>query len=438
MTITTKTPQPTAMLPAEGVDHRLGRVGSVVVKLTNRCNIRCAYCYENIVAGGDHMSLATYASLVRSVFASTNERRVVFIWHGGEPTLLPIEWFERAIALTNEMAEEFGKRAVISIQTNLIKVSDEKLRLFAESGIRLGVSLDDPTSLPLSQRPLASVVLKNYHRAKSLGVGIGILSTINTSNSGAMKDFCRWLHNDLGVDHFKANVAYSVGTGIDLTPITETEIWQAQRAILDYMLTTDGAFIEDNLGYELINFFETHLAKLPRSGSLCGDQTCGAGRSVIGVTPSGDLLPCGRFQWNDSEYFLGGIADPLPIDMRSYQTELAKFQAREPGNWSDCGSCDARSICGFGCQAFIVRSKRKLNNECQPTKQRLAWYLENIELLRPVYLRFCAKLERPALTPFKEHLERLRSSLPPAEFDALRAKLGQEIASKRKVLEHAT
>lgn len=419
------------MPPPEGGDPRLARVGSVIVKLTNRCNIRCAYCYENIVAGGDHMALATYERLVRSVLRSTSENRVIFIWHGGEPTLLPTQWFERAIAFTRETAEAVGKRAVISIQTNLIKVADEKLQLFAEAGIRLGVSLDDPANLPLSQRPLASLVLKNYRRAKSLGVGVGILSTINTSNYAVMGDFCRWLHKDLSVDHFKANVAYSVGAGVDLPPIKEQEIWRAQRAILDYMLETEGRFIEDNLGYELINFFETHIGKMPRSGSLCGDQTCGAGRSVIGVTPSGELLPCGRFQWNDSEYFLGGIDDPATDSPHAYQAALASFHALEPDNWSDCGNCDARTICGFGCQAFIVRSRRKLNHECLPTKQRLAWYLAHEDALRPVYERFCAKLERPVLTAFRERWERLKATLPPDEFVRLKTELKRELEEKR-------
>lgn len=75
-----------------------------------------------------------------------------------------------------------------------------------------------------------------------------------------------------------------------------------------------------------------------------------------------------------------------------------------------------------------------MNHECLPTKIRLAWYLENRTALQGVYERFCAKLERPFLTPFQQSFEQLRANLAPKDLETLRQELEQEIGQKRSSL----
>jgi uncharacterized protein len=411
------------------MDERLRRVHSVIVKLTNRCNIRCAYCYESIVSKGADMSLDTFRSLVSNVLDASAEREVLFVLHGGEPTLLPTEWFESALSFAFDAAERRNKVMKISIQTNLIKVSDKKLLLFRAHRVRLGGSLDNPDFIQESQRPMARQALATYWRAKELGVGVGIISTINGSNYAHMYDHCQWLHGTLGLNHFKANAAYSVGMGVNLPPLSPEDLWTGQSGILRYMLETEGDFVEDNLGYELIHYFENEVARRARSASLCGDKTCGAGRQVIGVTPSGELLPCGRFQWSDRDFYLGSVTTPAD-DAVGYEARVDRFHGLSPENWRDCGSCRAQTICGYGCQAFIVRSKRKINNECEPTQQRFDWYCANQERLRRLYERFCGWLDRPSMSAFEQKLHRLRMETPASEWMDVKNALSREIAGK--------
>src|ERR1700684_2089390 len=70
-----------------------------VVKVTNLCNFRCRYCYEwNTLANPERMSLSLWDRIFRTI-RMMNERdealmgfagRDQIIWHGGEPTLLPL------------------------------------------------------------------------------------------------------------------------------------------------------------------------------------------------------------------------------------------------------------------------------------------------------------------------------------------------------------
>ncbi|BBX58928.1 hypothetical protein MSHO_42730 [Mycobacterium shottsii] len=70
---------------------------------------------------------------------------VDIIWHGGEPTLLPREYFERVFALQREVfpSDWLQSRRVRNVlQTNLYSVRDEHLDVFEEHGVELGISVD--------------------------------------------------------------------------------------------------------------------------------------------------------------------------------------------------------------------------------------------------------------------------------------------------------
>lgn len=357
------------------------------------------------------------------ILASTAEPCVLMVLHGGEPTVLDAEWFDVNLARAHELAAQYRKRLRVSIQTNLIDISDDKLQVFQRHGISIGGSLDNPKFLTESLRPLASKAVATYERAKQMGLNVGLLATINSSNIGAMPEFCEWLFRDLHVRHFKANIAYAVGAGINLTLPTPEAFFAAQRDIVEFMLETDGALLEDNLAREIVRFFENYSAGMRRAGTLCDDRRCGAGSKVLGITPDGTLMPCGRFAWNDGHYFLGGMQDVVDSEVPSFFESVDRFFELEPQNWQYCDSCAARDICNYGCQAFIVRSKVKRNVECEPTQLRFEYYSANRARLQKLYERICAYEHRAPMSPFAQKLTKLLSVTPVDQHPALLSEL---------------
>jgi uncharacterized protein len=323
------------------------------------------------------MSIETFKDLALAVFSSTSKDKITFIFHGGEPTLVNNAFYEAAFDYCLELQEAFNKKAKFNLQTNLLFLTQEKIDLFKRYNVSLGASLD--SIMDDSYRKGTNKFLQNFQFAKENGLRVGILSTINQSNYSHYAGFVQFLEKELCIRDFKANVVYSVGTGKFLPDIQPEMVFAAQKSILENMIANKGyGLVEENLSSQIHWYFTN--ADIQQN-TLCHSKTCGAGSKVIGITTEGELLPCGRFQWNDDNYKLGN----LQTDNNNFFDLVANFHSKENQNWFNCDSCEAKRICNYGCQAFICRSMSKANTECLPTKMLYNFFVENESALREVY-----------------------------------------------------
>jgi len=73
------------------------------------CNLACAYCYylakHALYPQGEpfRMTDATLRAFVRQTYAAHPGPHVDFAWQGGEPTLMGLDFFRRAVALQKEL-----------------------------------------------------------------------------------------------------------------------------------------------------------------------------------------------------------------------------------------------------------------------------------------------------------------------------------------------
>ncbi len=68
---------------------------------------------------------------------------MTFTWQGGEPTLMGLDFFKRAVELQNRFRKP-STQIHNALQTNATLLDDEWCRFFRESGFLVGVSLDGP------------------------------------------------------------------------------------------------------------------------------------------------------------------------------------------------------------------------------------------------------------------------------------------------------
>ncbi len=76
----------------------------LVLQPTPFCNIDCSYCYLSGRKSRAIMSLETLDSACRQVFESPLLRSHLEVaWHGGEPLVVPLEWYENALELMGDL-----------------------------------------------------------------------------------------------------------------------------------------------------------------------------------------------------------------------------------------------------------------------------------------------------------------------------------------------
>lgn len=123
----------------------------VIMKLVERCNLDCSYCYYYAPQNAEvyqrpaKMSPELLDTLIDYIGRAVQEveiGEVVFAFHGGEPTLAKPEGVARFCTQASERLAGRGVRIKYAIQTNGVFLPDAWLEVIAEHRIHVGVSLD--------------------------------------------------------------------------------------------------------------------------------------------------------------------------------------------------------------------------------------------------------------------------------------------------------
>ena len=116
------------------------------------CNLDCRYCYylrkDLLYPDGDSFRMPgdLLEEYIRQQIAIAPEPEITFFWHGGEPTVLGIDYFRKIIGLERKHLPP-GRRISNGIQTNGVLLDDDWCRFFAAENFTVGLSLDGPPAL---------------------------------------------------------------------------------------------------------------------------------------------------------------------------------------------------------------------------------------------------------------------------------------------------
>jgi len=116
-----------------------------------KCNLECGYCYylgkEKVVPGAakERMSEEVLEEFTRQYITGQDAETIIFNWHGGEPALLGLDFYRKAVALQKKYAD--GKRIENDFQTNGTLLDEQWCEFFKENNFRIGLSIDGPKHL---------------------------------------------------------------------------------------------------------------------------------------------------------------------------------------------------------------------------------------------------------------------------------------------------
>lgn len=131
-----------------------GRIFALVVKIAERCNLNCHYCYiynhedQSWRVRPKLMSDAVFEQMLlrmREYCDRHAPHQMGLTFHGGEPTLVGARRFD---AMASKARALLGDRLFgISLQTNGTLVTDRWCEVLRRHGVRVGVSIDGPPAV---------------------------------------------------------------------------------------------------------------------------------------------------------------------------------------------------------------------------------------------------------------------------------------------------
>lgn len=157
----------------------------LVMKGTRLCNLRCTYCHAWREGPGNVMSFTVLARTIRDALLAPGIRRIEFVWHGGEVTLLGTKFLRKAIWLQQRYVKP-GITVSNSVQTNAVDVSDEMMFFLRDFDISVGVSIDGPPAVNDVRRVdtegkgTSDRILATLERFRAVGIAYGILAVVDS------------------------------------------------------------------------------------------------------------------------------------------------------------------------------------------------------------------------------------------------------------------
>lgn len=116
----------------------------IILQPTPFCNIACEYCYLPSRNSTKRMSREVAKRVFEQVFASEYFDAVTFVWHAGEPLVLPTDYYKEMFDIANTVNQKFGKTFRHNIQTNGTLIDDDWVKLIEKYDIQIGISVDGP------------------------------------------------------------------------------------------------------------------------------------------------------------------------------------------------------------------------------------------------------------------------------------------------------
>ena len=321
------------------------------------CNLDCEYCFflsKEALYPGDRfrMSDELLETYLRQFMAANPDGEITIAWQGGEPTLMGVDFFRRAVALA-EQHRRPAQQVLHTIQTNGTLLTDEWCELLAEHRFLVGISIDGPPDMHDRYRvdkrgePTSAKVLQGLQRLRDHDVDVNVLCTVNTANQDHPLEVYRYFRDDLDLQH------------IQLIPIVERDNetgFQEGDTVTDRSVDPSawGAFlcavfdewVVRDVGTVFIQMFDAALASwLDLPATICiFRETCG---DALALEHNGDLYSCDHFV--EPAHLLGNIGRTPMVELVSSPQQVAFGRAKADTLPAYCRSCEVRFACNGEC-----------------------------------------------------------------------------------------
>ncbi|MHB8189452.1 MAG: anaerobic sulfatase maturase [Ferrimicrobium sp.] len=365
---------------------------AVMVKPTGPiCNLDCGYCYYldavKLFNSSERFraSEAVLETYIRANIEQSPGPVVYFSWHGGEPTLVGIEFYQRIIELQKKHLPS-SWTASNNIQTNATLLNERWCQFLAANHFTVGISIDGPAALhdtlrrDKGGRGSHARVIRGLRLLRAHGIEPDVLCTLNSITAQHPLSVYRFFREqNVTWLQFLPVVKCSSDGKIDPLSVDPTMMGTFLCTVFDEWVRHDVATI----GVQ--NFLESLLVWSGQRANLCTmTETCGR---VLAMEHDGSVYSCDHFV--DREHLLGTIDDGLSTLLDSPK-QRAFGRAKRDHLSTACKECPVLFACNGGCPkdrlAFTQDGEDRQNYLCSGYRR----FFEHID----PYMRHMVALAR--------------------------------------------
>lgn len=332
------------------------------------CNIRCDYCYYLEKAKlyrhtpRQEMSDEVLEAYIQQYIAAQEGQHVLFTWHGGEPLLRPIAFYEKALHLQQQYAQ--GKTIENALQTNGTLITHEWAEFLKQHSFLVGISIDGTEEMHNKHRHarngdesgtwkqvMRGIAMLNYHH-----VEWNAMAVVNRFNSERPLEFyrffkqigCHYLQFTPIVERFHRHqdgrLLASPIEGLTTAEITPYSVRPQQWG--EFLCTLFDEWVHHDVGEYFIQLFDATLAGWCgiEPGLCTMARTCG---HATALEHNGDLYSCDHYVF--PEFKLGNILN-TPLQQLVKSNKQKDFgQAKADTLTPQCQNCEWLFACHGDC-----------------------------------------------------------------------------------------
>lgn len=331
-----------------------GRFHITMKPVGSACNLGCTYCYylskaQLLNQSGDRrIDQELLECCIQQCIEAQDGAEIIFTWHGGEPTLLGLDFFRKAVALQNA-CRPYGQRILNDLQTNGTLLNDEWCKFLKEHDFLVGISIDGPRDLHDAYRlgrrgePSFDRVMRGISLLQKHNVPYSTLTVVNRLNARKPLDVYRFLRRQARSDSIQfipcvePKSFHSIAPQHwppDSMPVLGSRAARPgnrDSVVTDWSVDPDdwGTFLsrtfdewyKKDFGQVLVNLFETAVAqRMGLPAQTCATaEFCGKGPAM---EHDGTVYACDHYAY--PEFALGNI-QKTHLGRLAYSASQQKF-----------------------------------------------------------------------------------------------------------------
>jgi uncharacterized protein len=316
------------------------------------CNLDCHYCYYlkkgALYGKGEPFRMADdilEEYIVQHIDASPDQT-IHFSWHGGEPTVLGLEYFRKIVALQRKHRRP-GVQIRNGIQTNGTLLDEEWCRFLTAEGFGVGLSLDGPQDLHDAYRlskkrePTHEQAMRGYRLLQKHRIPFDILCVVHDRNVRQPVEVYRFF-KEIGANYLGFLPLVEVGPdGFSVSNRTVPA-----EAFGEFLCAIFDEWLAQDIGRVKVQIFEEAIGTaFGQEHGLCiFRKTCG---DTPVVEHNGDFYTCDHFV--DAEHRLANIRESSLAEMIDSPSQRAFGQAKLNELPRPCSDCEVLAMCNGGC-----------------------------------------------------------------------------------------